>query len=135
MPTRVPSDTMVMLSGSNLKRSWGNYISTSEKNSLSPIAPEKLRSEFKSWTELDLDKDLLSWMNGDFSFSVIPAKSSTGNQEEQQERPAFVFMVKASDRNKAETSLQQLDTIMKEKLQLKIQEAKEANQQIGRAHV
>ncbi|MEM7553000.1 MAG: DUF3352 domain-containing protein [Cyanobacteria bacterium P01_A01_bin.84] len=128
MSNRVPSDTMVMLSGSNLKRAWGNYISTSEKNSLSPIAPEKLRSQFKSWTELDLDRDLLSWMNGEFSFSVIPAKASTSPQEE--ERPAFVFMVKASDRKKAENALQQLDTIMKDKLQFKIQSATTANKPI-----
>ncbi|MEO0687704.1 MAG: DUF3352 domain-containing protein, partial [Cyanobacteria bacterium J06649_11] len=122
MTTRLPAETLMMFSGGNLRRLWADYVLTSQKNPLSPIKPEKLRSGFKNLSGLDLDRDLLSWMGGEFAVSVVP---QTPNKEFPQDvRAALVFMVQASDRRKAEASLKQLDDAMRNQYQFKIKDDK-----------
>lgn len=121
MPSRVPGETLMMLSGSNLQRLWADYVLTAKGNPLAPINPEQLRGGVKSLTNLDLDRDFLRWMKGEFSLSVIPTTSKDSSPENF--RAGLVFMVQASARNAAETSLQQLDDVMKNQYQFQIQPA------------
>ncbi|GAX42532.1 hypothetical protein NIES4075_35330 [Tolypothrix sp. NIES-4075] len=122
MQNRLPAETLMMLSGGNLKRLWADYVLTSHSNPVSPIPPEALRSGVKSLTnnELDLDRDLLSWMGGEFSISVMPSIAKEGYKEDF--RAAFVFMVQASDRALAEASIKRLDDIIKNQYQFQIQQ-------------
>ncbi|MBW4569055.1 MAG: DUF3352 domain-containing protein [Tolypothrix carrinoi HA7290-LM1] len=122
MQNRLPAETLMMLSGGNLKRLWADYVLTSHSNPVSPIPPEALRSGVKSLTnnELDLDRDLLSWMGGEFSVSVMPSIAKEGYKEDF--RAAFVFMVQASDRAYAEASIKRLDDIIKNQYQFQIQQ-------------
>jgi hypothetical protein len=102
---------------------------------LSPISPEQLRGGVKSLTELDLDRDFLSWMQGEFSVSVIP---NTGNNDSAQDfRAGLLFLVQAKDssngkslRRKAEASLKKLDEVMKNQYQFQIQPSRVAGQQV-----
>ncbi|WP_375510258.1 DUF3352 domain-containing protein [uncultured Nostoc sp.] len=128
MQSRVPAETLMMLSGGNLQRLWGDYVLTSQGNPLSPIAPEQLRSGIKSLTTLDLDKDLLSWMKGEFSLSVIPTTPKEGSPNDF--RAGLVFMVQGSDRQSAETSIKQLDDVMRNQYQFQVQPAKVAGQPV-----
>ncbi len=82
MPSRLPAETLMMFSGGNLRRLWADYVLTAQKNPLSPVKPEKLRDGFKNITSLDLDRDLLSWMGGEFVVSVVP---QTPNKEFPQD--------------------------------------------------
>lgn len=120
MTTRLPESTLMMFSGGNLRRLWSDYVLTSHKNPLSPIQPENLRKGFKDLSGLDLDSDLLSWMGGEFAFSIIP--DAPRKDIPQDVRVALVFMVQVSDRQKAEISLKQLDEAMKTQYQFKIKE-------------
>ncbi len=122
MTSRLPAKTLMMFSGGNLRRLWADYVLTSQKNPLSPIQPEKLRKGFKNFSNLDLDRDLLSWMGGEFVISVVPDTPRVGFP--QDVRTALVFMVQASDRRKAEASLQQLDDAMRNQYQFTIKEDK-----------
>jgi hypothetical protein len=128
MQNRVPAETLMMLSGGNLKRFWEDYVSTSQKNPLSPISPEQLRSGVKSLTNLDLDKDFISWMQGEFAVSVIP--NTVTDDSAKDFRAGFLFMVKASDRQSAETSLKKLDEVMQTQYQFRIQPGKVADQPV-----
>ncbi|MHC5609842.1 MAG: DUF3352 domain-containing protein [Nostoc sp.] len=135
MQSRLPAETLMMLSGGNLQRLWGDYVLTSQGNPLSPIAPEQIRGSIKSFTNLDLDKDLLSWMKGEFSLSVIPTTPKQGSPDDF--RAGLVFMVQASDtkdgqslRQSAETSLKQLDDVMRNQYQFQVQPAKIAGQPV-----
>ncbi|MBC1218708.1 DUF3352 domain-containing protein [Nostoc sp. UCD121] len=134
MQSRVPAETLMMLSGGNLQRLWGDYVLTSQRNPLSPIAPEQLRGGIKSLTTLDLDKDLLSWMKGEFSLSVIPNTPKEGSSNDF--RAGLVFMVQASNaggkslRNSAEASIKQLDDVMRNQYQFQVQPAKVAGQPV-----
>ncbi|MEH1897066.1 MAG: DUF3352 domain-containing protein [Nostoc sp.] len=128
MQSRLPAETLMMLSGGNLQRLWGDYVLTSQGNPLSPIAPEQLRGGIKSLTTLDLDKDLLSWMKGEFSLSVIPSSPKEGSPDNF--RSGLVFMVQGSDRNSAEASIKQLDDVMRNQYQFQVQSAKVAGQPV-----
>lgn len=135
MQSRVPAETLMMLSGSNLQRLWGDYVLTSQGNPLSPITPEQLRGGVKSLTNLDLDQDLLSWMKGEFSISIVPTTPKQGSAEDF--RAGLLIMVQASDaysgqslRKSAEASLQKLDDVMKNQYQFKIQQGKVGGQAV-----
>ncbi len=128
MQNRVPAETLMMLSGGNLQRLWGNYILTSQRNPLSPIAPEQIRGGIKSLTDLDLDKDLLSWMKGEFSLSLIPTTPKQGSPDDF--RVGLLFMVQTSNRKSAETSITQLDEVMKNQYQFKVQPGKIGGQSV-----
>jgi hypothetical protein len=128
MQNRVPAETLMMLSGNNLPRVWGDYVSTSQGNPLSPIAPEQLRGGIKNLTNMDLERDLLSWMGGEFAMSVVPTVSKQGADDNFQ--AALVFMVQASDRARANASLKQLDEVMRSQYQFKIQESNIAGKPI-----
>ncbi|MCC5628584.1 DUF3352 domain-containing protein [Nostoc sphaeroides CHAB 2801] len=128
MQSRLPAETLMMLSGGNLQRLWGDYVLTSQGNPLSPIAPEQLRNGIKSLTTLDLDKDLLSWMKGEFSLSLIPTTPKQGSPDDF--RMGLVFMVQGSDHNSAETSIKQLDDVMRNQYQFQVQPAKVAGQPV-----
>ncbi|MBD6618627.1 DUF3352 domain-containing protein [Komarekiella sp. 'clone 1'] len=128
MQSRVPAETLMMLSGGNLQRLWGDYVLTSQGNPLSPISPEQLRGGVKSLTNLDLDQDLLSWMKGEFAVSIIPTTQKEGSSEDF--RAGLVVMVQASNRESAEASLQKLDDVMKNQYQFQIQPGKVAGQPI-----
>ncbi len=119
MQSLVPAETLMMLSGGNLQRLWGDYVLTSQRNPLSPITPEQLRGGVKSLTNLDLDRDFLRWMKGEFSLSVIP--NTPKDSSTADFRAGLLFMVRASDRTLAEASLKQLDEVMKTQYQFKIQ--------------
>lgn len=122
MTNRLPAETLMMFSGGNLRRLWADYVLTSQKNPLSPIQPEKLRKGFKNLSSLDLDKDLLSWMGGEFAISIVP---NTPREEFPQDvRAALVFMVRATNRRKAEASFKQLDDAMRNQYQFQIKEEK-----------
>jgi hypothetical protein len=119
MQSLVPAETLMMLSGGNLQRLWGDYVLTSQGNPLSPITAEQLRGGVKSLTNLDLDRDLLQWMKGEFSLSIIP--NTPKDVSTADFRAGLLFMVQASDRTLAETSLKQLDEVMKTQYQFQIQ--------------
>ncbi|MEH1788094.1 DUF3352 domain-containing protein [Nostoc sp.] len=128
MQSRLPAETLMMLSGGNLQRLWGDYVLTSQGNPLSPITPEQLRGGVKSLTNLDLDKDLLSWMKGEFSLSVIPTTPKAGSPDDF--RAGLVFMVEGRNRNSAEASLKQLDDVMRNQYQFQVQPGKVAGQPV-----
>jgi hypothetical protein len=128
MQSRVPAETLMMLSGGNLQRLWGDYILTSQRNPRSPIAPEQIRGSIKSLTDLDLDKDLLSWMKGEFSLSLIPSTAKQGSPDDF--RVGLLFMVQTSNRQSAEASIKQLDEVMRNQYQFQVQPAKVAGQPV-----
>ncbi|TFI51341.1 DUF3352 domain-containing protein [Mastigocladus laminosus UU774] len=120
MPNLVPPETLMMLSGGNLQQLWTDYASTSQGNPLSPIPPEQLKAGVKSLTNLDFEQDLLSWMGDEFSVSVIP--NHPKDTLSDNFRASLVFIVQASDRTRAETSLTKLDEVMKTQYQFQIQQ-------------
>ncbi|MFB2839755.1 DUF3352 domain-containing protein [Floridanema evergladense] len=128
MPQLLPANTLMMVSGGNLKQFWQEYVQGAESNPMTPFKPKELRSAVKSFSGLDLDRDLVSWMGGEFSLSLIPTKQS--NTLSTNIEPGIVFMVKSSDRQTAEKNLAQLNAVMSNKYKFKTEKSQLANQPV-----
>jgi Protein of unknown function (DUF3352) len=109
---RLPNTTIAMVSGGNLQRLWQDYVQGAEANPIAPINPQVLRSAMKSTTGLDLDKDLIDWMAGEFSLSLIP---SPAQSPKDKYAAGFVFTIDTNNRRAADKSLKKLDDTMKTK--------------------
>ncbi len=125
MPKRLPSDTLMMMSGGNLKQFWQDYVQGANSNPITPFKPQDLRNIIKNFTNLDLDRDLISWMGGEFSLSLIPfPEASKADSPSLSSGAGMVFMVKASDKKAAEKSLDRLDELMRDKYNFKVEKTK-----------
>lgn len=123
MQQRLPAQTFMMLSGGNLQQLWQDYVISSQSNPLSPFPPENLRAGFQSLTGLDLDRDLLSWMNSEFSLAVVPATT----QEQQDFALSLVLMIETRDRTAADKSFQQLEQVLQSRYQFNTQQTQLGN--------
>lgn len=131
MPQILPANTLMMVSGGNLKQFWQEYVQGAQSNPITPFKPKELRSAVKNFTGLDLDEDLISWMGGEFSVALIPAKSTNqANAQSSNIGPGVVFMVKTSDRKTAEKNLAQLNEIMSDKYRFKAEKSQLGNQPV-----
>ena len=125
MPKRLPSDTLMMISGGNLKLFWQDYVRGAESNPITPFKPEEPRNWVKNFIDLDLDRDLINWMDGEFSLSLIPFPD-----QNKQDTPSLnsgaglVFMVKTNDKNTAQKSLDRIDAVLSDKYKFKVEETK-----------
>lgn len=131
MPQLLPANTLMMVSGGNLKQFWQEYVQGAQANPMTPFKPKELRSAVKTFSGLDLDQDLVSWMGGEFSVSLIPAKQENQrNAQYPNVGPGVVFMVKTSDRQTAEKNLAQLNEIMSDKYKFKAEKSQLGNQPV-----
>ncbi|MFK8183859.1 MAG: DUF3352 domain-containing protein [Phormidesmis sp.] len=71
MPRRLPDDTLIMMSGSNLQKFWQGFR---ESNTSPPFFPnpQNLEAGLLTQTGLDLNEDVLPWAAGEFAFGVLP---------------------------------------------------------------
>jgi hypothetical protein len=120
MPGRLPADTIIMASGGNLKQFWQDYSQGATANPISPINPQGLRDGLKATVGMDLDKDFLTWMAGEFSLSLVAAPEGGSPSLPF----GLVFMVQASDRRAAEDTLKRLDDAMVSKYKFKVEQSR-----------
>ena len=126
MPTRLPGDTLLMASGGNLKQFWQDYTQGVAANPIQFVNPEALKQGIRTTVGLDLEKDLLNWMQGEYSLALIPAP-----QGAPANLPAsLVLMVRTNDRRAAETTLKKLDGVMADKYAFKVEESKIEGQSV-----
>ncbi len=127
MQSRLPVQTLMMLSSGNLQRLWQDYVQGAS-NPLTPMPPQNFRAGVQSLTGLDWEHDLLGWMNGEFSLSLIPS-APIGTSPENFAL-SLVLMVQTSDRSRAEKSFQKLDQVMSRQYQFQVQQAQVGGQQV-----
>ncbi|MBW4695435.1 MAG: DUF3352 domain-containing protein [Lyngbya sp. HA4199-MV5] len=131
MPDRLPANTLLMASGGNLRQFWQNYnqgataLNFALPNS-KPSESDWLQKALKSTINMDLEKDFLAWMDGEFAVAMtnVPDGSPSGLPFN------LLFMVKSSDRNATEATLKQLDQTLADKYKFKVEEAKVGDQAV-----
>lgn len=101
----LPQETFLLVSGVNLYQSWQSLVAQSKGNASSAQLIEQIRKGVKDTTKLDLDQDILKWMNGEFAIAAIP------NNQGILASPGFGFVAiaQASDRNVAQAALDKID--------------------------
>ncbi|MEH1904045.1 MAG: DUF3352 domain-containing protein [Nostoc sp.] len=103
-----PIDTFALISGSGISRGWETVVEQSKDYPQMKQALEQARGQLK-FVNIDLDKDIFGWMNGEFAFGAIP--SNQGVLASVGFGGALVF--DTSDRKTAEATLTKLDTLAK----------------------
>jgi hypothetical protein len=118
MTTRLPEDTLMMMSGGNLQRAWQDYSQGVATNPLAPINPDWLKTAIRNTTTLDLEQDLLPWMQGEFSLAMLPPAENNSSFFPV----GVVLMVQASDRRAGEATLSKLDQVMSEQYNFSVEQ-------------
>lgn len=103
----LPQETFLLISGVNLYQSWQSLVTQAKGNASSAQLIEQLRKAVKDGTKLDLDRDILQWMNGEFAIAAIP------NNQGILANPGFGFVAiaQASDQNTAKSALEKIERV------------------------
>ncbi len=120
MARRLPSDTLLALSGSNLQQTWR---ALSEGNVSLPFFPDarNLRAGLLTQTGLDIEEDIMPWASGEFAFGLLPPTvelpTDPQGESETDEDSAIaasplLLMVQTNDRATAESAWAQIDDVM-----------------------
>jgi Protein of unknown function (DUF3352) len=117
---KFPTDTFALVSGNGISRGWEALVEQSKDYPEMKQALEQARGQLK-FVNIDLDKDIFGWMNGEFALGAIP--SNQGVLASVGFGGALVF--DTSDRKTAEATLTKLDTLAK------TQQINIANRNIG----
>ncbi|HCF26560.1 MAG TPA: metalloendopeptidase [Cyanobacteria bacterium UBA11049] len=101
-----PADTFALISGMGISRQWSAFVDQTKNISEVNLALGYARQYLKTYN-LNLDKDVFGWMDGEFALAAIP--SSQGLLANIGFGGALVF--DTSDRAGAEATLNKLDAI------------------------
>ncbi|WP_310483426.1 DUF3352 domain-containing protein [Chamaesiphon sp. VAR_48_metabat_403] len=71
-----PSDTFAVVGGTGLSQVWTEMNKIAAAQPTTQQAFNQMRQSFTQSTQLDLDKDVMSWMGGDYTMGMMPV--STG---------------------------------------------------------
>ncbi|NJL47125.1 MAG: DUF3352 domain-containing protein [Leptolyngbyaceae cyanobacterium SM2_5_2] len=103
----LPASTFLVASGYDLAGFWqGIAMALEVASEFTRNGLDSLRSGFTAATGLDLDRDVLSWMDGEFAITAIPATQTPLMYV------GLGMLVETSDRPTAETTLTALDQVM-----------------------
>ncbi|PHJ56069.1 metalloendopeptidase [Nostoc linckia z18] len=105
---QIPADTFALVSGNGISRGWETVVEQSKDSPELKQALEQVRGQLK-FVNIDLDKDIFGWMNGEFALAAIP--SNQGVLASVGFGGALLF--DTSDRKTAEATLTKLDTLAK----------------------
>lgn len=127
MPRRLPDETLMMISSGNLKQFWDSISGPEAAVPFLPIKPENLKAGLLSTTGLNIDEDLMPWMEGEFTFGLLPPASSTlegtesaTGDEVSIDTGQLLLMVQVSDREAAAATWQKLDQAVKSRYRYQI---------------
>ncbi|WP_055075439.1 DUF3352 domain-containing protein [Pseudanabaena sp. 'Roaring Creek'] len=103
----LPQETFLLVSGVNLYQSWQSLVAQAKGNASSAQLIEQIRKAVKDSTKLDLDQDILKWMNGEFAIAAIP------NNQGILANPGFGFVAiaQAGDLSAAQSTLDKIDKV------------------------
>ncbi|MGA9378479.1 MAG: DUF3352 domain-containing protein [Phormidium sp.] len=107
MVSKFPLNTVALLSGYGISQGWKEAVTQAKKNPQFNNQVNLVRNYLKDKVNLDLDKDVLQWMDREFAVGAFPANE--GVLAPMGFSAALV--VKTSDRKAAETALTKLDKL------------------------
>jgi Protein of unknown function (DUF3352) len=70
-----PADTFALIGGTGLSQIWTEINKVAAANPETQKTFSQMRQSFTQSTQLDLDKDVFSWMGGDYTLGTIPVSS------------------------------------------------------------
>lgn len=108
--SQFPANTLLSANGGSLSEQWNYAIQQLESLPEFKEGLDQARQQIRSATQLDLDKDIIGWMDKEVGLALIP-----GNQGLLQPVGfGGTLVFKTSDRAKAEATLAKLDNLAKQ---------------------
>ena len=111
--TRVPAPAYSTVTGRSLQQYWQAIATTFSYNPELEKGLAQFKNSFRSFTGLDIDRDVFAWMDGEYAFFFYPTKQGLLNSLYDKMNLSMGFLVQTSDRPTAEKTLQRLGTRMK----------------------
>ncbi|MEG4302355.1 DUF3352 domain-containing protein [Microcoleus sp. D3_18a_C4] len=105
---RFPGETIALVGGKGLDQIWSQATAQAQDSPEVDRGVQQVRSSFKR-LDLDADRDVFGWMNGEFAIGAIG--SDQGILSQLGMGAAMIF--ETSDRPAAEATLKKLDAIAK----------------------
>ncbi|QLE58253.1 DUF3352 domain-containing protein [Nostoc sp. TCL26-01] len=103
-----PAETFALISGQGISSGWSTVVEQSKDYPEFKQALEQVRGQLQL-VNIDLDKEVFGWMNGEFALGAIPSNqgilASVGF--------GGAWVLDTSDRKTAEATLTKLDTLAK----------------------
>ncbi len=110
---RMPGATYSAFTGKNLSYQWQQIAKgLTTKPQLKDML-ETLRSFVRSSTGLDLEQDILGWMDGEYGFFLFPTKGGLFKLVGANFNLGIGLAVQTSDRTTADTTFKKLDQFAK----------------------
>lgn len=103
--TQFPKDTFLLTTGYNAPRQFFTFVEQLKATPEVEQTVAQIKAQFWQATGLDLEKDVLGWMDGEFAFGLIPTPDSS-----LLSGIGGAFIVSTSDRSRAETTVNRLNS-------------------------
>ncbi|WP_206754588.1 DUF3352 domain-containing protein, partial [Leptolyngbya sp. FACHB-36] len=111
--TRLPAATFVSANSRNFKQQWQEFVEFSQGDKESQDALKLLRDNVRKMTGLDLDQDLIAWMDQQYAVFFFPTKGGFFNAINPQINIGYALLIQTSDRPAAEAALKKIDQLVK----------------------
>ncbi|HLO85905.1 MAG TPA: DUF3352 domain-containing protein [Nostocaceae cyanobacterium] len=108
--SQFPAETFALVSGQGINRSWQALVEQSNQTPELKQGLAQARLQLQTAANIDLDKDIFGWMDGEFAFGAVA--SNQGLLAPVGFGGAFVF--DTSDRKTADATLTKLDNLAKQ---------------------
>lgn len=102
-----PLDTVALVSGQGIKQGWSAFVTQTKSIPGWQEQFDQMRQQLKTNFNLDLDEDVIGWMDGEFALGAVSANQGISAQ--------FGFggalVLKTSDRKTAENTLAKINEV------------------------
>ncbi|MEA5464376.1 DUF3352 domain-containing protein [Leptothoe sp. PORK10 BA2] len=110
-PSRLPADTVIMVSTSSIGPLWQALKDAERINGLLPVSSESLAKGLKTQTGLDIDNDILPWLGGEAAFGLLPP-ADDDRPESTIPMGQLALVADVADRQAADVTWEQLNEVL-----------------------
>jgi hypothetical protein len=115
-----PAGTVALFSGFGLAESWNQIVAQSDQSPELQTALNQARSISQQALDIDIDKDIFGWMDGEFALGFVPVK--TGVMAQAGIAPALV--IDSNDRGTTDELFQKVTTLVDRQRAMRVDDLK-----------
>jgi hypothetical protein len=106
---QLPADTVLVVNGQGLAQSWSEWVKQAPPNSEWQSFLEQSRQIVLNNLNLDLDRDLIGWMDGELALAIVPTKNGFLGEW----GVSGLVLLTTQNQSQAQSSVDHLDTQMR----------------------
>lgn len=110
--SKMPAATYSAFTGSNISLQWQTIVNLLSTTSETKKGLADFRNFIKSSTGLDLDRDIIGWMDGEYGFFMFPTKGGLFSLISPNFNLGIGLAIKTSNRSAAEKTLDKFKQLL-----------------------